>query len=351
MNPIRVLIVDDSVVIRSLLRQALAAESDIEVAGVAANGRIALSMLDQVCPEIVTLDIEMPEMDGLQTLAELRKTHPHLPVLMFSTLTERGGVATLQALSLGATDYVTKPSNVRSAGDGLSAIREQLLPKIRSLCRRTLRSGRLLPVVYSRESSAAVSAIAIATSTGGPNALSCVLPGLPRSMNVPVLVVQHMPTTFTRLLAERLDRECSLPVREAEDGALVKPGEVWVAAGNYHMSVKRDGLSVRLRLTQEPPENSCRPAADVLFRSAANVYGAGTLAVVMTGMGQDGLRGCKEIRQAGGSIIVQDEATSVVWGMPGYVANAGLARRVVPLEQIAGEILRRVQTGSLAAGA
>ena len=351
MNPIRVLIVDDSVVIRSLLRQALASETDIEVAGIAANGRIALAMLDQVSPEVVTLDIEMPEMDGLQTLAELRRTRPHLPVVMFSTLTERGGVATLQALSLGASDYVTKPSNVRTASDGLTAIREQLLPKIRSLCRRTLRSGSLPRFTYSSETNTSVAAVVIATSTGGPNALSCVLPSLPRSLNVPVLVVQHMPATFTCLLAERLDRECVLPVREAEDGALVKPGEVWVAAGNHHMSVRRDGLSVRLRLSQDPPENSCRPAADVLFRSAAAVYGAGTLAVVMTGMGQDGLRGCKEIRQAGGTVIAQDEATSVVWGMPGYVANAGLARRVVPLDQISGEILRRMQAATLAAGA
>ena len=351
MNPIRVLIVDDSVVIRSLLRQALASESDIEVVGVAANGRIALALLDQVSPEIVTLDIEMPEMDGLQALAELRKTHPHLPVVMFSTLTERAGVATLQALSLGASDYVTKPSNVRNAGDGLAAIREQLLPKIRSLCRRVPR--RVAPTFSDSapETATGVAAIAIGTSTGGPNALSCVLPALPKTLPVPVLVVQHMPATFTRLLAERLDRECSLSVREAEDGVLVKAGEVWVAAGNFHMTVQRDRSLVRLRLTQEPPENSCRPAVDVLFRSMASVYGAGTLAVVMTGMGQDGLRGCKEIRHAGGAVIAQDEATSVVWGMPGYVANAGLARRVVPLEQISGEILRRMQAAALATGA
>jgi two-component system chemotaxis response regulator CheB len=339
MNRIRVLIVDDSVAIRSVLRQMISSEPDLEVAGVAANGKIAVEMLDQVSPDLVTLDIEMPEMDGLQTLSAIRETHPHLPVVMFSTLTERAAVATLQALALGASDYVTKPANARP-GQGLHVIREQLMPKIRVLCRK---ERILLPV--ARPSSAPfaeITAIAIGASTGGPNALSAVLPLLPSSLPVPVFVVQHMPPIFTRFLAERLDRECKLPVRELTDGDLVVPGQVSIAPGDYHMTLQKEAAAVRLRTTQSVPENSCRPSVDVLFRSVACVYGSGALAVILTGMGQDGFRGCQAIREHGGTVLAQDEASSVVWGMPGYVANAGLAHRVLPLDQIAGEISRRV---------
>ena len=349
MNRIRVLIVDDSVVIRSLLRQVLAREADIEVAGVAANGRIALQMLDQLSPEVVTLDIEMPEMNGLETLAELRKTHPRLPVIMFSTLTERGAVATLEAFSLGASDYVTKPSNARPGGQGMEAIREQLVPKIRALCRRQTvippaSSPRMS--VLPRKMTANVAAVAIGTSTGGPNALSTVLTALPKDFPVPVFVVQHMPPTFTRFLADRLNKECTLAVCEVTDGELVHPEKVWIAAGDFHMTVEREGIVARLRTSQGPPENSCRPSVDVMFRSVARAYGPGVLAVVMTGMGQDGLRGCEAIRAAGGTVLAQDEATSVVWGMPGFVANAGLAERVLPVKELGPEIVRRVMTAS-----
>ena len=354
MSRIRVLIVDDSVVIRSLLRQMLGRETDIEVVGVAANGRIALAMLDQVSPEVVTLDIEMPEMNGLQTLVELRKRYPKLPVIMFSTLTERGAVATLEAFSMGASDYVTKPSNARPGGQGVEAIRAQLVPKIRGLCRwektfalPALARGRMVAPLGTT-TTRPITAVAIGTSTGGPNALSKVLAVLPADFPVPVFVVQHMPPTFTRLLAERLNKECKLPVGEIIDGDLVRPGRIWIAAGDYHMTVERTGLGAKLQRSQGAPENSCRPAVDVLFRSVARAYGAGTLAVVMTGMGQDGLRGCEAIREAGGTVLVQDEATSVVWGMPGYVANAGLATRVLPLELIGSEIVRMVAAGGTA---
>lgn len=347
MNRIRVLIVDDSVVIRSLLRQVLACEADIEVVGVAANGKIAMQMLDQVSPEVVTLDIEMPEMNGLETLAALRRTRPKLPVIMFSTLTERGAVATLEAFSLGASDYVTKPSNTRPGGQGMEAVREQLLPKIRGLCRReklnfTLPAARLSPALPAPSSGGTITAVAIGASTGGPNALSKVLPNLPADFPVPVFVVQHMPPTFTRFLAERLNKECKLPVREVSDGEAVQPGRVWIAAGDFHMTVERCGVETKLRTSQGSPENSCRPSVDVLFRSVARVYGAGLLAVVMTGMGQDGLRGCECVREAGGTVLAQDEASSVVWGMPGFVANAGLAERVLPLDEIGMEVVRRV---------
>ncbi|HEY3930706.1 MAG TPA: chemotaxis response regulator protein-glutamate methylesterase [Candidatus Koribacter sp.] len=353
MNRIRVLIVDDSVVIRSLLRQVLAQENDVEVVGVAANGRIALQMLDQCSPELVTLDIEMPEMNGLEALSELRKTRPKLPVVMFSTLTERGAVATLEAFSLGASDYVTKPSNSRSGGQGIEAIREQLLPKIRALCRRV---PIVVPAIlesphWSTTVPRFPAVLAIGCSTGGPNALSQVLPLLPKDFPLPVLVVQHMPPTFTRFLAERLNKECVLPVSEVRDGETVQPGHIWIAAGNLHMTVKKTGLTALLHTSQEPPENSCRPAVDVLFRSVAQAYRAGTFGVVMTGMGQDGLRGCQAVRAAGGTILVQDEASSVVWGMPGFVARAGLADRVLPLREIGLEIIRRVSAGTTARGA
>ncbi len=355
MNRIRVLVVDDSVVIRSLLRQILAGEPDMEAVGVAANGRIALAMLDQVSPEVVTLDIEMPEMNGLQTLAALRKVRPRLPVIMFSTLTERGAVATLEAFSLGASDYVTKPSNVRGLAGGAEAIRSQLLWKIRALCRRE----KLEPppiAVRPRTASLHLSsgnkvvAVVIGTSTGGPNALSKVLPLLPDDFPVPVMVVQHMPPTFTRFLAERLNKECRIRVHEAKDGSIVQPGGAWIAPGDFHLTLERNGMAVRLRTNQAPPENSCRPSVDVLFRSAAQAYGSGLLGVVMTGMGQDGLRGSEVIRDAGGCVIAQDEASSVVWGMPGFVVNAGLAESVLPVGDIGLEIIRRTSSAALGRG-
>lgn len=356
MNRIRVLIVDDSVVIRSLLRQILTQEADLEVVGTASNGRIALQMLNQLSPEVVTMDIEMPEMNGLEALRTLRLTHPRLPVIMFSTLTERGAAATLEAFSVGASDYVTKSSNTRPGGDGMRSIRDQLVPKIRALCRHetprvsTTFSRKVIPANL-HASANSIKAVAIATSTGGPNALSAVLPRIPKDFPVPIFVVQHMPPTFTRFLAERLNRECALPVCEAKDGEQVHPGKIWIAPGDFHLSVESQGLNTQLRISQGPPENSCRPAADVLFRSVAKVYGQDTLAVVMTGMGQDGLRGCNAIREAGGTVFVQDEATSVVWGMPGYVANAGLAERVLALNVIGNEIVCRVNRRAVGRGA
>jgi two-component system chemotaxis response regulator CheB len=341
---IRVLVVDDSVVFRQLVSKELAEDSSIEVVGTAANGRIALQRLTQVNPDIVILDVEMPELDGLETLRELRKTHPRLPVIMFSALTERGAKATLDALALGATDYFAKPAGPGGLESSLQVIRDQLLPEIKAICKRSAP----LPATHRARApgpSAVVDVVAIAVSTGGPNALAELFAKLPGNFPVPLLIVQHMPPMFTRLLAERLSAKGALPVEEGRSGTMLKPAQAWVAPGDHHMIVIRDGLNVRLGLNQDPPENSCRPAADVLFRSVACVYGAGALAVVMTGMGQDGLRGCEAIAQAGGRVIVQDEASSVVWGMPGFVARAGLAEQVLPLSAIAPEIVCRVQAG------
>lgn len=363
MRKIRVLIVDDAVVVRKMVGEVLSADPALEVVGAAANGRIGLAKIPQVNPDLVTLDVEMPEMDGLQTLAALRKTYPRLPVIMFSTLTARGAVATLDALSLGANDYVTKPANVGSVAVGMQRIREDLIPRIKALCpgivgmeRPSLPSLQTLPSetrLPSRPRSSIeqvshsprprVDIVAIGVSTGGPNALAELLPQLPADFPVPVVIVQHMPPLFTKLLAERLAAKSAIQVKEGVAGAFLQPGHAWVAPGDFHMVVARDAAAVRLQMHQDPPENSCRPAVDVLFRSVAKLYGAGALAVVLTGMGQDGLRGCEEIRESGGQILAQDEASSVVWGMPGFVARAGLADKILPLEQIANEITRRVR--------
>jgi len=353
MSRIRVLVVDDAVVIRRLVSDCLAADPQIEVVGTAANGQIGLAKIAQLNPDLVTLDIEMPVMDGLQTLVALRKIYPRLPVIMFSTLTERGAASTLDALALGATDYVTKPANVGSMSMGMQRIREELIPKIRALCGQVAAPVAAAPGrlggdgarLFRPESSApaGVDIVAIGVSTGGPKALATLLPGLAKDFPVPILIVQHMPPLFTRMLAERLGAVSGLTAREGENGAPLLPGEVWVAPGGLHMELERSGTTVRLRTQDGPPENSCRPSVDVLFRSVALLYGSRTLAVVLTGMGQDGLRGCERIREAGGQVLAQDEASSVVWGMPGAVSQAGLANRVLPLSQLAFEINRRVQ--------
>ncbi|MGD1101565.1 MAG: chemotaxis response regulator protein-glutamate methylesterase [Terriglobia bacterium] len=357
MPKIRILVVDDSVVVRRMVSDALASDPQLEVVGAAANGKIALAKIPQVNPDIVILDVEMPELDGLGTLVGIRKSLPALPVIMYSTLTQRGAEATLEALSRGATDYVTKPSNVGSAAQGLECIRTQLIPKIKAICSRALgipvpsllaasvASKTLPPRLASPRREEQINIVAIGVSTGGPNALASLIPSFPRDLPVPVVIVQHMPPVFTRLLAERLAAKSQIGVEEGYPGAVLGPGCAWLAPGDYHMVVASDHQQVTLRTYQGPPENSCRPAADVLFRSVAEVYKPHALAVVMTGMGQDGLRGCEHIRESGGQILAQDQATSVVWGMPGFVANAGLADKVLPLDELGMEILRRVRKG------
>jgi two-component system chemotaxis response regulator CheB len=337
--------VDDSVVIRRLITDAVGTEPMCEVVGSAANGKIALAKIPQVNPDIVTLDIEMPEMDGLQTLVEIRKAYPRLPVIMFSSLTERAAEATLKALSLGATDYVTKPSGATLEAS-IAQVRGQLLPKLRVFGAIATGAPRPAPAVVARPragpSAGPIDIVAIGCSTGGPNALTTVMEKLPPTLGVPVVIVQHMPPVFTRLLADRLRAQTGLRIHEARGGETLEPGAIWIAPGDNHMVVRREAAGRRLALHRGPPENSCRPAVDVLFRSVVESYRGNVLAIVMTGMGQDGLRGCEHVREAGGQIVVQDEPTSVVWGMPGAVATAGLADDIVPLEQIAVEISRRV---------
>ncbi len=348
MTPIRILVVDDSVVIRKILSETLSTDPALEIAGTAGNGHIALSKIPLLNPDLVTLDVEMPVMNGLETLAALRKTHPRLPVIMFSTLTERGAAATLDALALGASDYATKPSSTGSPAAAIERIRTELIPKIKALCGAATLTLTAIPAVIPlaiprKQSHPRIDIVAIGTSTGGPNALAEVLPRISADFPVPIVIVQHMPAIFTRLLAERLAKQSTLAVEEGRAGAVVSPGHVWIAPGNFHMQVTRSAADCRVALNQSPPENSCRPAVDVLFRSVAQVYGAHVLGVVMTGMGADGVLGAKDIRDAGGNIIIQDEKSSVVWGMPGLVHASGLADAAYPLDRLVVEIERWVR--------
>jgi two-component system, chemotaxis family, protein-glutamate methylesterase/glutaminase len=353
---IRVLVVDDSVVIRRLVTSALEQDPDIEVVGVAANGSIALQRIPQYNPDVLTLDIEMPEMDGLETLRCLRRDYPRLRVIMFSTLTERGAAVTLEALTLGASDYVTKASNEGSLDRSMARLREELIPKIKQffcLPRRVNSVAKPEPLqvqaapplsrsnLLFQNAKVRPKVVAIGVSTGGPTALGAILPLLPAGFPLPILIVQHMPPLFTRFLAERLSSSCRLAVKEANQGDQVAAGTMLVAPGNFHLKVAGDGCTVHVCLDQSPPQNSCRPAVDALFSSIAEVYGGAVIAVILTGMGQDGLHGAQILKARGASILAQDEASSVVWGMPGAVVNAGLADSVLPLDKIVPEIIRR----------
>lgn len=364
MARIRVLVVDDSVVVRRLVTDALSSDPAIDVVGVAANGQIALTKIEQLAPDVVTMDIEMPVMDGIETVRALRRSGHKMPIIMFSTLTERGAVATLDALAAGATDYVTKPANVGSVQQSLAQVAGELIPRLKAFVprpagtpldktspeRASVAAARPLPerppartvVLRQRPASARPRVVVIGSSTGGPEALSTVIGGLPTALPVPVVVVQHMPPVFTRQLAARLDRLGPSTVREATGGEELQRGHVYIAPGDFHLELVRSPAGARTRLQQGPPVNFCRPAVDVLFRSTVEVFGADVLAVVLTGMGSDGRAGCEAVTSAGGTVLAQDEPTSVVWGMPGAVATAGLAHSVLPIGEVASAITRAV---------
>jgi two-component system, chemotaxis family, protein-glutamate methylesterase/glutaminase len=370
---IAVLVVDDSVVVRKLITDALGGAPGIQVVGTAANGHLAQAKIDQLKPDVITMDIEMPKMNGIEAVKELRKRH-RTPVIMFSTLSAAGASATLEALAAGATDYVTKPSNVGSIAESIAAVREQLVPKIHALAKKggpapTLRgnrpptaAGRPLappklpvrparpgPAVVRRGPGGRVDLIAVGCSTGGPDALTKVLLGLTADVPVPIVVTQHMPPVFTKMFAERLDRSTPLHVVEATEGMDLTPGTVYIAPGDKHLVLHRKGTAVVTQLSGAPPENSCRPAVDVMFRSVAQVYGGSAYAAVLTGMGHDGRGGAKVMRDAGAEVLAQDEASSVVWGMPGAVVQAGLADEVLPLDRIASGLITRLKVGRSAA--
>jgi two-component system chemotaxis response regulator CheB len=356
-SAVRVLVVDDSVVVRRVLARAFETEPGIELAGTARNGLVALDRVRELRPDVMILDLEMPEMDGFETLRRISRTDPALPVIVLTNLSERGGTATLDALKLGAVDFVLKPRAEDGGAFGENFVRDHLVPRLRALvpglapaAGSAAPKDRVSPATEVPRTSARadhVAAVVIVTSTGGPNALAEVIAGVPGHLPVPILIVQHMPPLFTRMLAERLDRLSGAVVAEAVDGCAVCPGHVYIAPGGRHLGVQRrlgtghDGVFTVVH--DEPPENSCRPAGDVLFRSAALAWGSSLLAVVMTGMGQDGLRGAEAVRAAGGWVLAQNEATAVVASMPGAVASAGLADEVVPLTEIAGRILQRIR--------
>lgn len=365
MNPIRVFLVDDTAVVRRILVQILEEDPEVVVVGTANEGAQGLQRLGRVDADVLVLDIEMPGMGGLDMLAELRRERPGLPVIVFSSLTERGAMVTIEALSLGAADYVTKPTMTGSAAAARDYVKAALLPKVRMLGRRTqglVRAAmprpvaganplQLVPPARSAVPAAVaaprgrVDAVLIGVSTGGPNALSEIVPRLPASLPVPVFVVQHMPALFTKALAQRLDTRSPLSISECDVPVPVRAGQMLLAAGGYHLRVGRNGDAVWARPDLSDPVNFCRPSVDVLFSTAVEVYAGNVLAVVMTGMGHDGLEGARAVRARGGQVIVQDEATSVVWGMPGAVHDAGLADGMLPLAAIPEEILKRVAVG------
>jgi two-component system, chemotaxis family, protein-glutamate methylesterase/glutaminase len=361
------MLVDDSVVIRGMISRWLGSEPDIVVAASLRTGREAVNQLERINPDIAVLDIEMPELDGISALPLLLAKKRNLVVIMASTLTRRNAEISFKALSLGASDYIPKPESTREAG-AAETFRHDLVQKIRHLGARARRSAsppaapafapapdRLreathrappvahpsAPVVKRNFSQQNPKALLIGSSTGGPQALMSMVADIgPVIDRFPVLITQHMPPTFTTILAEHLARASNRPAREAIDGEAVKPGHIYLAPGGRHMRVVRHGTEAVVALDDGPPVNFCKPAVDPLFSSAIDVWQGSVLAVILTGMGADGTRGGKDIVAAGGSVIAQDEATSVVWGMPGAAAHAGICSAVLPLNQIAPKLVR-----------
>lgn len=370
MRSIRVLVADDSAVMRGVYRRLFLSFAEtrrrnglnaIELCGIAEDGVACVEAVRSLRPDVVVLDVEMPRMHGLDVLRRLREEHPALSVILCSSSTEFGARITLEALALGANDYVTKPGTWSNGVSGMDALGEQLLPKLAMLegLRRdsTSDAPELCGTVAQRRCVGdaggcgrnPMEIAVLGVSTGGPSALEAILPKLPATFPVPLLIAQHMPKLFTRALAERLDRCCALKVQEAYEGAKVRCGLVLLAPGDAHMEIVEEsrsgpGTTYAVRLRRETERNFCTPSVDVLFRSAARTHGAGTLALVMTGMGTDGLAGARAVHQAGGIVLAQDEATSAVWGMPGRVFDAGIAQRLLPLEEIADELIARASS-------
>lgn len=355
-TPYRVMLVDDSAVIRGILARALESEADIAVVGTASNGEHAVRLLGQTPADVVVLDIEMPVLDGLGALPKLLAIDRNIKVIMASTLTQRNAEISFRALDLGACDYLPKPTASRdiSAGDDF---KRELAMKVRTWGAAYRQVNRLpnwssaatvtSPAAASKPAGFALrrlpvhrsEALAVGSSTGGPQALVRFFKALPSFLG-PILVTQHMPPTFTAILADNIARASGRPCTEGKDGEIVSAGRIYVAPGNYHMTAARDGDEVRIRLNQEPPENFCRPSVDPMLRSMAAIWTRSLATVILTGMGHDGLKGARAVVEAGGVVIAQDEASSVVWGMPGAVANDGICSLVKPIEELAACIER-----------
>ncbi|HLF58762.1 MAG TPA: chemotaxis response regulator protein-glutamate methylesterase [Alphaproteobacteria bacterium] len=363
-DPYRVVVVDDSAIIRGLLARTLEADPEIKVVETVSNGQLAIGAVKRSAPDVVVLDIEMPVMDGLTALPELIKGDPTVKVIMASTLTLRNADISMRALALGAADYIPKPTSSGDISQGYDFKRE-LVAKVKALgaARRASGTPRPVPVRHAeagakpapghapsvyrdvevrlREAPTVVPAVVgIGTSTGGPQALFQLLPLIAKNLRQPILITQHMPATFTTILAEHIQKLAGCPAAEAVDGEPLVGGKIYIAPGNYHMTVATaEGRNV-VRLDQNPPENFCRPAVDPMLRSLAQVFGRNVLAVILTGMGHDGLKGSEAVVGAGGVVIAQDAATSVVWGMPGAVATAGLCSAVLPIGEIGTYMLK-----------
>lgn len=369
LRELRVVVADDAILFRRVMEQVLGSLPGVEVVGIAQNGKIALQKVQELKPDLLTLDMEMPEMDGLAVL-DAMKGMPNAPtVIVVSALTLHGGRLTLQALQRGAFDFITKPDE-SGAEKSRESLRQELTPRVKALALRLGVRGILrgttastppaspAPVAPSR--TAAVSStpsrgatvaqkpemVLIGVSTGGPNTLAILLSALPANLGVPVLIVQHMPPLFTQSLAENLDGKSALRVREAAHDEIAEPNTVYIAPGGRQMRIAPgpEGRKV-IQITDDPPENNCRPAVDYLFRSAAMHYPGRSLAVILTGMGSDGTLGLRLLKRHGCHVIAQDEASSVVWGMPKAAVDAGVADVVLPLEAIASKITALVRGG------
>ena len=372
---IRVLVVDDTIVYRKAVSDILAEIPGVEVVGVAHNGKIAIAKIPALNPDLLTLDIEMPEINGIEVLQYLQQHAPQVSAIMVSTLTSEGGDMTMRALELGAYDFILKPSTT-NINESKQQLRSLLTPLIKTFQTGRTAVGSMLargrhgtaarkPVPGARPQSsdpgvgtttvAPVTApgrrqrkseiVTIGISTGGPNALARVMPMLPGDLGVPLVIVQHMPPVFTKSLANSLNAKCALTVKEAEEGEPLQPNVAYIAPGGKQMKLvaSADGVNRLIKITNDPPENSCRPSADYLFRSVADYYVGRTTAVIMTGMGSDGTKGLQVLKQKGALIIGQNEESCVVYGMPKAPAELGLIDMVVPLDKIAAEIVKSVK--------
>jgi len=358
----RVMIVDDSAVIRGLMSKWLGEDPAIEVVGTAGNGEMALLSMSRYDPEVIILDIEMPVMDGLTALPKIFQINPKVKVVMASTLTKRNAEISMKALSLGASDYVSKPDSKREVASSQS-FQEELISKVVSIAAAsrlrnngevyigeksslidkqfmsTMKTGKVID--KRRFSGNKTSILAIGSSTGGPQALLVVLKDLGK-VNVPIVITQHMPPTFTKILAKNLSQSTGLDCKEAEDGDILENGKAYLAPGGYHMTVvEKNGRKI-IALDQEPAENFCRPSVEPMFRSLIDIYGSEVFAIMLTGMGHDGLEASGKLVEAGGTLIAQDEETSVVWGMPGAVSRAGLCSGIYPLNQIGTKVKEKL---------
>jgi two-component system, chemotaxis family, protein-glutamate methylesterase/glutaminase len=363
-DPVRVMVVDDSAVIRGLLTRALEGDADIRVVTSVGDGQMAVNSLQRNSIDVIVLDIEMPVMDGLTAIPKLLAVAPQVKIIMASTLTLRGADVSIRCLSAGAADYIPKPTSTREIG-GAEDFKRELVSKVKALGAAARRGGSrsrgeirplspaYVPLSLKREQAPITTrpapmglqvkpdVIAIGSSTGGPQALFEVLSHMKGAVTQPILITQHMPATFTTILAEHITRQCGIDAKEAKDGEPIVQGRCYIAPGDFHMLVAQRGGTNVIALTKDPPENFCRPAVDPMMRSILKAYGGRKiLACILTGMGQDGLKGCTDVVNGGGTLIGQDEASSVVWGMPGAVAQAGICSAILPLKEI-GPYIRK----------